>query len=472
MDSLESYQLALGSNFTFNDTALIDSEINENLYKQTITYYMMGVAGMTLCCLGIIGNILSVIVLTRKTMRTSTYSYLCALAACDTLVLFCTMLLLTKDTHKPTLEAMTAPNSKWYVYMFPVIHPAAVSFQVTSIWLTLAFTVDRYIMICHPFKAERMCNVTRARMVIVGLYIAGLIFNIPRFLEYRTKVDEFMALNQTTVYYNLDFTEIGKESLFKEIVHSWMYLTCVCGIPFLSLAVLNTFLIRAVHLSRKKGREINAVERRRNDTTVMLIGVVLVFFVCQVPALIGRMIWAFDATAPSTKEYYILNEVGNLLVLLNSAINIVPYYFFGNKFRKEFGQLFCWCFMSKNNPIVRRLSLSFEYQKDLRGSKNSQKRLELKQLNRCKPNVNCSHARTSVDMPLITSHNNGCLAGNDGNPMTISECNGNCRWLENGQMQALTMHGAHRSDSDGSNFQDPNYCALLCVKFQKNATQL
>jgi len=64
--------------------------------RQMLNYLLMGVAGMTVGCFGLIGNLLSAIVLTRKTMKTSTYCYLAALAVCDLLVVACTMILLIK----------------------------------------------------------------------------------------------------------------------------------------------------------------------------------------------------------------------------------------------------------------------------------------------------------------------------------------------------------------------------------------
>ena len=69
--------------------------------RHMLNYLLMGVAGMTVACFGLIGNLLSAIVLTRRTMTTSTYCYLAALAVCDFLVVACTLVLLIKvrQTH-------------------------------------------------------------------------------------------------------------------------------------------------------------------------------------------------------------------------------------------------------------------------------------------------------------------------------------------------------------------------------------
>lgn len=339
------------------------SDLDEEKYeKALLNYYLMGIAGTTVCFVGIVCNILSVVVLTRRVMNSSTYSYLSALAVCDTMALLLTVIifLLSEDIKYPQRGKITWVKPI-YAVLFPYLHPAAVTFQVTSIWLTLAFTVDRYIMICHPFKAERMCSVGRARRVVVVIYILGALFNIPRFLEYTTEEIKIPSLTggfESRLI--VQFTKIGSSQLFMDLVHSYLYLTFVCGIPFLTLAILNTFLMHAVHMSKKNGRLINAKDKKRNDTTVMLIGVIIIFLVCQGPALISRMVYAIDFDkATGSMTFHKINEAGNFLIIVNSAINIVPYYFFGKRFRREFRRLFCKCLLTQKERRHMKRTLSF-----------------------------------------------------------------------------------------------------------------
>jgi len=86
---------------------------------------------------------------------------------------------------------------------------------------------------------------------------------------------------------------------------------------------------------------MNVKQSRENNVTIMLSAVVVVFIVCQVPALVFNLAYAFygvDETKPN-RSYDILSEVRNFLVNVNSATNFMLYCAFGQKFRLV---PFCW----------------------------------------------------------------------------------------------------------------------------------
>lgn len=222
-------------------------------------------------------------------------------------------------------------------------------------WLTVAFSADRYFVICHPFIAERFCSRMLANVIIFLLFLVCIGYNIPRFFEHEIIRFNFQGPNHTLLAFNdtllMDLpvsilwyhvASFGGSKAFRLGYHfvSWMLFVVIA--PFISLAVMNSFLIREVRRSYRRGRAINASERRRNDTNVMLISVIVLFFICQVPAAINHVLWGFitESTEPNIFRY-LTNEIGNFLIILNSAINIMPYYLFGRKFRQELLGLFC-----------------------------------------------------------------------------------------------------------------------------------
>lgn len=187
---------------------------------------------------------------------------------------------------------------------FSLVTILIVSAQVTSVWLTVAFTSDRYMMICHPFAAKRWCTVRLAKYIILSINLASLIYGIPRYFEYTELeillpsgflVDSEMAKtssfgdplefsNQTgqrVVWY--DLSNFGRSESFRKIYHLWSWNLLVVGIPLLTIAIMNSFLIREVRRSNSRGAKQNQrQEARRHETDVMLIGVIVIFFICQV----------------------------------------------------------------------------------------------------------------------------------------------------------------------------------------------
>lgn len=41
----------------------------------------------------------------------------------------------------------------------------------TSIWLTVAFTVERYIAVCHPMRGRLLCTEQRARRAVILVWV-------------------------------------------------------------------------------------------------------------------------------------------------------------------------------------------------------------------------------------------------------------------------------------------------------------
>ena len=97
---------------------------------------------------GVTGNLVNIAVLTRRWMKSSTNSYLTALAIYDMLYLVLA-LTLTLVHHE------SVKTSSWYQrYDKPYGRPLTDTASNTGVWLTLTFTVERYIGVCHPMKGK------------------------------------------------------------------------------------------------------------------------------------------------------------------------------------------------------------------------------------------------------------------------------------------------------------------------------
>ncbi|KAF8562340.1 hypothetical protein P879_05219 [Paragonimus westermani] len=220
-------------------------------------------------------------------------------------------------------------------------------------------------MICHPFLAKRWCTINLARLIIIAVYIASLLYSIPRYFEYQEfevylpsdiHLDENhqnqSTLNQSHVSNHsvhlqriiwYDLSEFGSSKKFMHIYHLWSWNILVVALPFVMIVVMNSFLICEVRKSSSRNAKLHYhPTSRRHDTDVMLIGVIVVFLICQTPAAISHFSWGLIPLDDTKKmPWYLLNEIGNLLVVINSGINLVLYYLFSRRFRRHFIQLFC-----------------------------------------------------------------------------------------------------------------------------------
>jgi len=51
-----------------------------------------------------------------------------------------------------------------------------------SVWLVVAFTLERFIAVLYPLQRQSVCTVKRAKGVLVALTVIGVIISIPFYL--------------------------------------------------------------------------------------------------------------------------------------------------------------------------------------------------------------------------------------------------------------------------------------------------
>ena len=278
-----------------------------------------------LCVFGIIGNILSVIVLDRDdVMRKTTRFLLQNVAVADIGFLVSCIFIFTldgfTDINVQNVFAITVP------YMLPM----ASIFQMTTTYAVVIVTVDRYIAICRPLQSVKISTMRNARWAVGITWVVAAIYNIPRFFELHTKSyaceDSDGAIQMC---YYMKRTSFSSTRVYGMVYDTVLYFVVRVCTPLLILIICNVKLIKAV---RSSSARHDVSHTHQKNTTVMLISVVIVFFVCTIPTVVCYVY----VNILSNYDWYIaitLLYFANLLLVVNSAFNFVVYMTRGERFR-------------------------------------------------------------------------------------------------------------------------------------------
>lgn len=56
-------------------------------------------------------------------------------------------------------------------------------FHTASVWLTVALAAQRYVQVCHPAPAKRICTIRNMNRIIVIVYLAAFCVQLPRMVD-------------------------------------------------------------------------------------------------------------------------------------------------------------------------------------------------------------------------------------------------------------------------------------------------
>ncbi|KAL9902177.1 FMRFamide Receptor isoform 1-T7 [Glossina fuscipes fuscipes] len=340
-DSLSSTQHSYDGieNWTKTCENVYDPQSSSNLLE----FWVCGIALNLVGILGIIGNIISMIILSRPQMRSSINYLLIGLACCDTILIVTSMLLFGIPSVYPHSGYFFLYYNYVYPFISPAVFPIAVIAQTASIYMTFTVTLERYVAVCHPLKARALCTYGRAKIYFVVCIIFALLYNLPRFWEVLTVT--YQPPGSPVVLHCVRPSPLRRNLTYINIYIHWCYLIVNYIIPFLTLAILNCLIYRQVKRANRERQRLSRSEKREIGLATMLLCVVVVFFLFNFLALVLNISEAFyNFIDPS------LTKISNLLVTINSSCNFLIYVIFGEKFKRIFLLIFFKRRLSHDQP--------------------------------------------------------------------------------------------------------------------------
>ena len=294
-----------------------------------------------LCAFGIVGNALSLWVLSRDLSKSATMTSLKALLASDFILLTGALgqqvVPLMCDWAHSTGE-FCARQGYLQVYAWPVVCAA----QTASIWLTVVISTERFVAICAPLSNGRV-GVGKVRLAIVVIAVVSVVFNVPRFFEFRpqTVVVSLGGVNRVDVLrVELRDTDLRLNSVYRYLYNTALHVVIMYAAPLSTVTALNVRLASTVTRARRNWAALNSTQKRELRATVLPVVIVLVFAVCCTVSLLAFVLDAVYAAAVDEYPRWLqqFSAVTNVLVIFNAAINFVLMLCFGAKFRRMLRQ--------------------------------------------------------------------------------------------------------------------------------------
>lgn len=196
-----------------------------------------------------------IVVFKTRGMKTPTNCYLVSLSVADLMVLVASV--------PNEMIAYYLLGDKWIwgrigcglFIFFQYFGINASSLSIT------AFTIERYIAICHPMKAQKMCTVHRAKRIITGVWIFAFIYCAP-----------WLFLTKTVPIYYKGHTDIEtcifalSRKYYKGYYFADMILFYV--FPLLLSCVLYGFIARILFNNEMSQKSGNSKSRNGNSSNL------------------------------------------------------------------------------------------------------------------------------------------------------------------------------------------------------------
>ncbi|XP_060663657.1 probable G-protein coupled receptor B0563.6 isoform X1 [Drosophila nasuta] len=349
--NLSSNDLVLGT--PANASQIFSNDLRDDIYTQdvedprteSLRQYCYGLMLPIICSLGIMGNVLNLIVLTRRNMRGTAYIYMRAYSTAALLaIVFAIPFGIRMLVHKD--------RGQWEEFG-PAFYTAHLELFLgngclgVGVMMLLVLTIERYVSVCHPGCTRPVIG-PPGLVVFLTSFLTFIIY-LPSI--FRGELIKCMLVpNNVFVYLRRDNTDYQRTLFYS--VYKVMLEVIFKLIPTVLIAGLNLRIVLVYRRTCERRRQmvlsrINYVkdddprkfaEERR--LFLLLGSTSILFLVCVSPMAILHMTIASEVL-PSF-PFQVFRALANLLELINYSITFYIYCLFSEDFRNTLMRTIKW----------------------------------------------------------------------------------------------------------------------------------
>ena len=301
---------------------------------------------VSICILGIVGNILAFLVL-RKTKQCSITFLLKTLAITDTL---CSFALLNY-----TINVYVYYGAWYFNSTFGCMYSAFVLTYITSplvnithivtVWIAVLIGLNRYIVVCFPFYAKRLSRTAINKRVVCMIMTISFILSSSVYILTTTK--PLILPNNKTCYIAV--------SRFNKPILQWLFLAFVDQIvvllvPFIILLFVTVRMINSLLVARRNRNEMQVSSHKTQEHTLTqtVIAILVAFALCQSTLFSQTVVYLYKFVLRTLCK----NEISHLYLhvidpyvltsmAINSSVNFMIYIVMNKSYRDLMLNILC-----------------------------------------------------------------------------------------------------------------------------------
>uniref|UniRef100_A0A1I8H4J0 G_PROTEIN_RECEP_F1_2 domain-containing protein n=1 Tax=Macrostomum lignano TaxID=282301 RepID=A0A1I8H4J0_9PLAT len=361
----------------------------EPLYKGLATFQaayrpVHGYLCAALCVFGVVANLASIVVLTRRTMISSVNVILIAVAVADMFTMFFYFFHLLHFTVMSPAVGLHQPHTlsyPWILYSLFTISVVLVLHTIAS-WLTVTLAIFRYLYIALPTRGVTLASIKNAYISIAGITIVLTLSTAPNYLMNEAAYCISADHDNATVYFISTPASLPKALVMSNYwTIAIAYKILPCGLLSLMTVLLISQLSKAAKRRRmllnkaqagEASRREQRNDRREQRTTRMLLAIVIIFWVTELPQGVMSLM-CFIMASFQKNVYEPLGDVLDLLSLVNNSCNFVLYTSMSKQFRDTFAQIFISPWWQRGGGQAQR---TLELEEHIELNENNSNRVE------------------------------------------------------------------------------------------------
>ena len=338
---------SLSENTTLTSNGSFNSPLCPMMTLKTILYCAIW---PIICCCGILGNILTLIVLFRIKESSTPLQYLKSLAMADisTITIRCAYMpfvwwqLFWPDIYET-----------WTIQSFSILWVSSAVEKISKC-IIVAIVLDRVVAVILPFRYKISCTKVRISWVIVVMSIVIISTTFPSVVDtFLYMYDSKKGGNRTTEpssqsegkFYLLNYIHTSQVKIIHLVINRFLFDL----LPILIVVSGNIIIIIGLRNSRsmKYASEDANTQRKYQERqlTKLLLFISFSFLVLCTPTDLFTFFTISNGSVnvvPHRHRCYI-EEIFRTLTLVNSSINFVIYAVMNKKYREGYMSILVCC---------------------------------------------------------------------------------------------------------------------------------